>query len=117
MTGTDIESICERVRRIRWAFGKGKNQADFAESLGVGGTAWSNYEVDRRPGLDTGIKIINAFPELTLDWLYLGNARGIAFDVLQALRSAKPTTERAGRSSVVASKNTPAKTKTRRASA
>lgn len=117
MAGPELSDICERVRRIRWAFGNGMNQEEFAASLGIGGTAWSNYEVDRRPGLDSGMKIVLAFPELSLDWLYLGNPRGVPFDTLQALRSARPTTEAVRRpSSVVASKKVPARTRTRRAS-
>lgn len=101
----DLESTLRRVRAIRQAYSRsGETARDFAKRLGFTETAWNNYEKTQRPGLDAGIRIVEQFPELTLDWLYLGDSSSLRFDtreeLLKAEASLSPsleTTKSAGR--------------------
>lgn len=85
MRGTDIESICWRVRRIRETFGPGLSQEEFANSLGVGHKSWASNEASERISINSALKVVQAYPDVTLDWIYLGRTKGMAFDVSQAL--------------------------------
>jgi hypothetical protein len=83
-----IPAICKRMRQIRALWGKKSSQEEFAAQFAIGDSAWSNYESNRRPGLDNALNIVRRLPTLTLDWIYRGDPRGIQLDVLRALDEA-----------------------------
>ena len=67
-----MESINERVLQIRALFCKGNNQL-FADKLGVGKQAASNYVRDGYPiGRSVQDRILNAFPDISRGWLLSG---------------------------------------------
>lgn len=93
MIDESLPAICRRMRQIRAYFGRdtaghSKSQEEFASQFGVSDSAWSNYETDRRPGLDNALNIVRRLPMLSLDWIYRGDPRGIQVDVLRALDAA-----------------------------
>lgn len=94
MRGNDLESICWRVKRIREVFGDGKNQAEYAAQLGIGGKTWASNENDERISLNSALKVVHAHREVTLNWIYLGDSRGMAFDVIRELegKTSSPST-------------------------
>jgi len=93
MRGNDLESICWRVKRIREVFGDGKNQAEYADLLGIGAKSWPSYENDERISLNSALKVVMRHKEVTLNWIYLGDSRGMAFDVIRELegKTASPS--------------------------
>lgn len=98
MRGTDLKAICWRVKRIRETYGPGLSQEEFATSLGVGHKSWASNEASERISINSALKVVTAFPDITLDWIYLGRTKGMAFDVSRALEGrAEPasTTKRA----------------------
>lgn len=108
MIDESIPATCRRMRQIRALFGKQPDgshltQAEFASQFAIGDSAWSNYESDRRPGIDNALSIVRRLSMLTLDWIYRGDTRGIQLDVLRALEAAgEPparTTVKSGRRS------------------
>lgn len=88
------EAVAIRMRQIRAAYGQDKSQEEFALSLNLTDSAWSNFETGRRPGLDTALKLVRRFPHLTLEWIYRGDPRGMAVDVFDRLESSPPATTR-----------------------
>mgnify|MGYP000857508666 CR=1 FL=1 len=53
--------------------------------LGIGHKSWASNETSERISLNSALKVVQAFPEVTLDWIYLGRTNGMAFDVSRAL--------------------------------
>lgn len=108
MIDESISGITRRMKMIRAYFGRDRDgapvrQEDFAKRFGIGDSAWSNFEIDRRPGLDNALNIVRQLPQLSLDWIYRGDPRGIQVDVLRALEAAEEpaarTTRKSGRRS------------------
>lgn len=78
----DESAVKERMKIIRLAFSKkGEPARAFAARLGFEETAWNNYEKKQRPSLDAAARIVGAYPGLTLDWIYLGDASTLSFPV------------------------------------
>lgn len=107
MIDESLEATIRRMKQIRAYFGKGPNgvhasQEEFARRFGISDSAWSNFEISRRPGLDNALSIVRHLPMLSLDWIYRGDPRGIQLDVIRALEAAgKPpprTKVKSGRS-------------------
>lgn len=94
MIDESLEATTTRMRKIRAAYGMEKSQEEFALSLNLTDSAWSNYETIRRPGLDTALFLVRRFPQLTLEWIYRGDPRGMAADVFDKLESSLPATTR-----------------------
>ena len=70
-----IEAIAARLRATREALGL--KQAPFADAAGVKRPTYNQWEKGKgRPGLDDAIKIADAH-NLTLDWIYFGDASGL----------------------------------------
>lgn len=80
-----MDSICWRVRRIRETYAPDQNQEQFAKLLGIGHKSWASNETDARISINSALKVVQAFPDVTLDWIYLGRTNGMAFDVSRAL--------------------------------
>lgn len=78
----DIEA--DRLRVTREA--TGLTQAQFCRATGIGQQAWNNYERGRvRISLNAAIKVCQAFG-FTLDWIYRGDADGVAIRLATKMR-------------------------------
>lgn len=63
--------MADRLRRAHGALGV--SQAKAARKLDIGRTTWGNYCTGLRPlPIDLAIKFCEAYPGITLDWLYRG---------------------------------------------
>ena len=73
METNDLSVIKNRIDMIRQK--KGMNLADFAEAIGVGRATITHISQGRNnPSLDVIMKIINRFPDISIQWLL--NGRG-----------------------------------------
>jgi transcriptional regulator with XRE-family HTH domain len=69
------EEIAKRLKLTRFALGF-ETQTAFADAIGNGVTPqrWNNYESGRdRLTINTALIIHRKFPQVTLDWLFLGD--------------------------------------------
>lgn len=71
METTDLSVIKNRIDLIRQK--KGMNLAEFAEAISVGRATITHITQGRNnPSLEVIMKIINRFPEISIDWLLNG---------------------------------------------
>ena len=79
------KKIAQRLSIVRQA--SGLSQTEFARRAGLGTSAWNNYETARkRISLDAAIRICETY-QLTLDYIYLGDASNIPYKLAQAIES------------------------------
>jgi transcriptional regulator with XRE-family HTH domain len=77
-------AIATRLHLTRQVFGL--SQKAFAARAGIVFTTYEVYELaERRPPLDDALSICKAF-DLTLDWLYAGDIRGLPLSVAEAIK-------------------------------
>lgn len=98
------EAVGERLKKLR--LGYGATQATFAEVMGVGGSAMSNYEAGTRAVDPYGAFQLKAVYNAPLEWLYCGDESTIARHVLDKINNppkrrgvseaAKPPSRKAG---------------------
>ena len=81
------EAIAERLRLLRRVV-SGDNQSTFAARLGIEPKRWNNFERAMPLSKEVAILIVKKFPDITLDWLYLGNPRGLTVKRQQELDEA-----------------------------
>lgn len=85
-------AIQRRVRLIRTAFAEEDDEpaSHFAERHGFGVTQWHNYERHKtqRIKIDAAIRLVELFPGLTLDFIYLDDWGSLSFPVRDKLRQA-----------------------------
>jgi transcriptional regulator with XRE-family HTH domain len=82
----DVASIARRLVAARRA--KNLRAADLARMTGVAPNALSNWEQGiRRPSLDQVARLLPAL-DVTLDFIYFGDDRGLAWDVKEAIMAA-----------------------------
>jgi transcriptional regulator with XRE-family HTH domain len=86
----------QRLRWVRLAEGF-DNSTKFADRVGIGSTAYSNYENGVRLSLDAIIKITNRVPGLTTDYLILGNEAGMSLDLRRRIEAARMIEEAEGK--------------------
>lgn len=85
---TSVQMIAQRLIATRLALGF-ESQVEFCREIGVSYNTWNNYENARgRPKLDTAIELCVRF-NLTLDWIYMGDASGLPHRLAQALTAAR----------------------------
>lgn len=85
ISGTDfLACVGKRLKKLR--LGLGRSQADFAETLGVGASAISNYEKGER-ALDPydafKLKLAYGAP---LEWLYCGDESTLSDNLVKKLK-------------------------------
>jgi DNA-binding XRE family transcriptional regulator len=81
-----------RLRLVRIAAGYGgyKNQKKFAKLLGVSPNQYNLQERGQRDlSKDVAFKIVEKFPGCSLDWLWLGDDRGLTVGFAQRLAAAE----------------------------
>lgn len=82
----------QRVRWVRLAEGFEKSEI-FAKRVGIGITAYSQYENGVRLSRDAAVKIANRVPGLTTDYLLRGNEQGMPPELRQRIEAAKEKEE------------------------
>jgi hypothetical protein len=55
----------------------GDSQMAFAVRLGIQANRWNNLERGFPLSKDVALKIVQTFPDITLDWLFLGRTEGL----------------------------------------
>ena len=81
--------VAHRLHVIREYLAPGKSMRQFCADQGFGYTNWHNYERGFDVPKNTGMRIVDLLPGLSLDWLYRGGPDGMAFDLVQGLRDAE----------------------------
>ena len=73
-----------RIRLTREALGL--SQPELAEAIGLGKTAWNNYERGRsRPNIEDGIRFSERF-NISLDWIYKGDMSSLSYELAKKLK-------------------------------
>lgn len=75
------EAIGQRLRALRIAWGYEDNQAGFAEWCGVSSQAWNNWERGRQPPRLDQASLIRQRAQVTTDFIYYGDMRGVPHDI------------------------------------
>jgi transcriptional regulator with XRE-family HTH domain len=84
-TAPPFEEIGERLRLTRDAMRRAQN--DFAAGAGIAVNTYNQYERGHfQPRIENAIKLCRAY-RLTLDWIYLGDASGLPFDLVNKIRA------------------------------
>lgn len=79
------DAIAARLVALREA--RGMNQREFAAHLGLGFTAWNNYELAlSRISLDAARKVV-AGTGASLDWIYYGNPAGMPLNLMSQIQA------------------------------
>ena len=82
----------QRVRWVRLAEGF-ENSAEFAKRVGIGLTAYSQYENGVRLSRDAAVKIANRVPGLRTDYLLRGNMDGMPPELRRRIEAAQEREE------------------------
>jgi transcriptional regulator with XRE-family HTH domain len=69
------EAVARRLKMLRKAIGE--NQTAFAARLGLSQSRWNNFERGLPLSKEVAFAIVRRFPDLTLDWLWLGRVDGL----------------------------------------
>ena len=90
MRGTPDSRTRGAIADRMWALlnAEERTQVALCRRAGISTTAFSNWLNGSRPGLDQAIKLCDAF-DLTLDWIYFGDDRGVPHEVVEAYRRIK----------------------------
>lgn len=91
----------ERLRILR-VYSRSPNQTAFAARYGFELKSWNNYERGFSLPSWAAIQLVQKFPGLTLDWIYLGKEDGLPGRLREELEEARanmseaPTARRRG---------------------
>ncbi len=91
------EAVSERLRLLRKVV-SGENQTAFAARLGIEIKRWNNFERGMPLSKEVAILLVKKFPDVTLDWIYLGNENGLSVRRQREFIEAGKTTTAAVRS-------------------
>lgn len=79
-----LAAIGRRLLATRTAIGL--NQRQFAQRAKVAPNTYNQWERgSSRPRLDEAIRLVDEY-DITLDWIYLGDQRRLAYELIDALR-------------------------------
>ena len=84
------EAVAERLALLRFVT-SGESQTAFASRLGIETKRWNNFERGSPLSKEVAFLIIQKFPNFTLDWLWLGNSRGMPERLQRELEAGKAT--------------------------
>lgn len=77
-------AVGRRLLLTRQALGHAQN--DFARKAGISPSRFNHYETGRHlPSLDAAQAICDAH-DLTLDWIFRGDASGLRYSLVEAMR-------------------------------
>jgi len=91
------EAVADRLKLLRRVV-SGESQTAFAARLGIETKRWNNFERGSPLSKEVAFLIVKKFPNVTLDWLWLGNADGMPVRFQRELEEAGNTMTAAGRS-------------------
>jgi len=81
------QAIGRRLKDTRDALGL--NQRQFAQRASIAANTYNQWERGTgRPRLDEAILLVDMY-DLTLDWIYLGDQRRLAYELVEALKRAE----------------------------
>ena len=80
----DIEEYRQRIRLLRKLYGM--KQIEFAAFMGIDYKKWNHYENGYPISRKTAQFLLKELPELTVDWIWFGNERGVGEKLLQRLQ-------------------------------
>jgi hypothetical protein len=89
------EAVAERLKLLRLVV-SGENQTAFAARLGVEVKRWNNFERGSPLSKEVAFLIVKKFPNVTLDWLWLGRSDGMPVRFQRELDEAGNGTTLAG---------------------
>lgn len=78
------EGLADRLVRIREYLGH-ETQAAMARALKISHTSWNNFERGYPVPITVAMKVKQAVPGMTLDWLYEGDPSKLPLDLAAAL--------------------------------
>lgn len=92
-------AVAERLALLRYVVSQ-ENQTAFARRLGIEVRRWNNFERAAPLSKEVAFLIVKKFPDVTLDWLWLGIERGLPVRFQRELAEAAGNvkTSAAGRS-------------------
>jgi hypothetical protein len=91
------EAVAERLKLLRKVI-SGESQTAFAARLNVEVKRWNNFERGMPLSKEVAFTIVRKFPNVTLDWLWLGRADGMPVRFQRELEDAGKSTTLADRS-------------------
>lgn len=84
--GSSAEDVARRLALLRqWS--TAPNQRTFAEMTGMTASEYNHFESGRRPLTVAAANKLRHRWQVTLDWLYHGDRRGLALEVSRSLPS------------------------------
>lgn len=84
---TPQSEMAKRLIAVRES--TGRNQAAFAEWLGLSPQHWGAMEKRAPLSKEVALLLVRKIPGLTLDWLFLGNTSGLTLDLAARLDQAQ----------------------------
>lgn len=95
------EAVAQRLRLLRQVV-SGDSQTAFATKLGVDAKRWNNFERGLPLSKEVAFMIVRKFPNVTLDWLWLGRTDGLPVRFQRELEEAGNRTTSPGKRSPAA---------------
>ena len=81
-------AIGKRLELSRIALGKANAQGEFASDAGVKKSTYTMWETGGNfPGINNMLKLIQRYPALTLDWIYLGRSEALQSKLADAINA------------------------------
>jgi hypothetical protein len=80
--------VAKRLRLLRAASGF-KTATAFANKLEISVPRYLNFEGGKPLSIEVALKIVHTVPGCSLDWLYIGERRGLSLDLDQRLSAAE----------------------------
>lgn len=81
------EAVAERLKLLRQVM-SGGSQTSFAAKLGIETKRWNNFERGTPLSKEVAFLLVQKFPDVTLDWLWLGIETGLPVRLQRELREA-----------------------------
>lgn len=81
-----MKSVARRLQLTRQAYGL--KQVEFAAPINIATNTYNQYERGKkRPSIDAAIALCETY-NLTLDWIYRGDASGLPYGLASAIKTA-----------------------------
>jgi transcriptional regulator with XRE-family HTH domain len=82
----DLIQIGTRLKAARLALGL--SQKDLYDAIGVKAAAWNHWETGKRMPDPMAMAELYRLHGITMEWVYLGDPRGLPFSVAQTILQA-----------------------------
>ncbi|MCU1293062.1 MAG: family transcriptional regulator [Bryobacterales bacterium] len=91
------EAIAERLRLLRTVV-SGESQTAFSAWIDIEPKRWNNFERGMPLSKEVALLLVRKIPDITLDWLFLGNENGLSVRRQREFAEAGKATMSASRS-------------------